>query len=160
MGAAAGSNKGFSLVEMLVAVVIVAFTLLALSTVMVNSINVNFGNELRNTAMRLTSQTAEVLYLLPFESLQSCGITFDPDAHNYNASYTYDSSNVCLGSGTSYQLFPNPAQSLKGLRQKFNITWDVAVLSDNLRQITIAVAYRYREEHFTNSAVIYTHRKP
>jgi Tfp pilus assembly protein PilV len=143
---------------MLVAVVIIAFTLLALCSAMVNAISANLGNELRNTAVRLTNQTAEVLLTLPIDSIQSCGATADPLARNYNVSYTYDSSNACLGIDTDYQKYPGPVQSVKGFQQSFNIIWDVTALSDNLRQVTITVAYRHRDEHFENSAVIYKHR--
>ena len=74
------NNKGFSLIEMMIALVIMAFTLLALSAAMVNSISVNLENELRNTAIRLTNQTAEVLLALPIDSINSCGLT--PDSVN------------------------------------------------------------------------------
>ena len=156
----AGNNNGFSLVELLVAVAIIAVTLLALCSAMVNAISANLGNELRNTAVRLTNQTAEVLLALPIESIQSCGATADPLARNYNASYTYDSSNACLGIDTDYQKYPRPEQSVKGFQQSFNVIWNITSLSDNLRQVTITVAYRHREEHFENSAVIYKHGKP
>jgi prepilin-type N-terminal cleavage/methylation domain-containing protein len=158
MEAPAGNSNGFSLIEMLVAVVIIAFTLLALCAAMVNAISANLGNELRNTAVRITNQTAEVLLALPIDSIQSCGATADPLAGNYNVSYTYDSSNACLGIATDYQKYPRPEHAVKGFQQRFNIIWEVTSLSDNLRQVTITVAYRYREEHFENRAVIYKHR--
>ena len=160
MEAPAGNSSGFSLLEMLIAVVIIAFTLLALCSAMVNAISANLGNELRNTAVRLTNQTAEVLLALPIDNIQSCGATADPLARNYNVSYTYDSSNACLGIATDYQKYPRPEQSVKGFQQSFNIIWDVTSIGDNLRQVTITVAYRHREEHFENNAVIYKHRKP
>jgi len=154
----AGNSNGFSLLELLVAVAIIAFTLLALCSAMVNAISANLGNELRNTAVRLTNQTAEVLLALPIESIQSCGATADLHARNYNPSYTYDSSNACLGIDTDYQRYPRPEQSVKGFQQSFNIIWNITSLSNNLRQVTITVAYRHREEHFENNAVIYKHR--
>lgn len=158
MEAHAGNSDGFSLVEMLIAVVIIALTLLALCSAMANAISANLGNELRNTAVRLTNQTAEVLLALPIDSIQSCGMTSDPDARNYDVSYTYNSTNACLGIAADYQKYPAPRQSVKGFQQRFNIIWAVTSLSDNLRQVTITVAYRYREEHFGNNAVIYKHR--
>jgi prepilin-type N-terminal cleavage/methylation domain-containing protein len=160
MEAPAGNSSGFSLLEMLIAVVIIAFTLLALCSAMVNAISANLGNELRNTAVRLTNQTAEVLLALPIDNIQSCGATADPLARNYNVSYTYDSTNACLGIAADYQKYPRPEQSVKGYQQRFNIIWNVTSINDNLRQVTITVAYRHREEHFENSAVIYKHRKP
>ena len=115
MEAPAGNSKGFSLIEMLIAVVIIAFTLLALCSAMVNAISANLGNELRNTAVRLTNQTAEVLLALPIDSIQSCGATADPLARNYNVSYTYDSSNACLGIDTDYQKYPETGAIRQGI---------------------------------------------
>lgn len=152
------NNKGFSLVEMMIALIIIALALLALSSVLISSISVNLGNELRNTAIRLTNQTAEILLALPVDSVITCGITPDQNAPHYDASYVYSSSNTCLGTGTDYQRYPNPVQSIKGFRQNFNIIWEVTPLSGDLRQITIIVTYRYRGEDHMNNAVIYKHR--
>ena len=152
------SDEGFSLVEMMIAMLIMVFSLLALSSAVINAISVNIGNELRNTATGLTGQTAEVILALPIENISPCGLTPDADALNYNASYVYSGSNTCLGAGADYRKYPNPVRSVKGYRQNFNITWAVTDLSNDLRQITITVAYKYRGEDFTNSAVVYKHR--
>jgi prepilin-type N-terminal cleavage/methylation domain-containing protein len=152
------SDKGFSLVEMMIAMIIIVFSLLALSSAVINAIGVNLGNELRNIAARLTSQTAEVILTLPIENISPCGLTPDPDALNYDASYSYSGGNACLGGGVDYRKYPDPVQSVKGSRQNFNITWAVTELNSNLRQVTITVAYRHRGENLTNSAVVYKHR--
>jgi prepilin-type N-terminal cleavage/methylation domain-containing protein len=152
------NNRGFSLLEMLIAVVIIAISILALSGVMVNSISANLGNELRNASVRLTNETAEVLLALPLEGIESCGITADPGALNYKAEYSYDDQNECLGAGADYLRYPKPLQTVKGFTQGFNITWEVLPLSSALRQITITVTYTNRGEDHTNSAVIYKHR--
>jgi prepilin-type N-terminal cleavage/methylation domain-containing protein len=152
------SDKGFSLVEMMIAMVIITFSLLALSSAVINAIGVNLGNELRNTATRLTGQTAEVMIALPIENISPCGLTPDPNALNYNTSYVYSGDNTCLGAGADYQKYPNPVQSVKGSRQNFNITWAVTDLNSNLRQVTITVAYKHRGENHANSAVVYKHR--
>ena len=158
MGATVRNNKGFSLIELMVAVVIIAVSMLALSSVMINAITVNLGNDLRNTAMRLTQQTAETLLALPIESISSCGLTPDKNASNYNAAYTYDNANICLGNPEEYKNYPDPVQSIKGFQQPFNIAWGVTALSSDLRQITISVSYRHRDEDHINNAVVYKHR--
>jgi type II secretory pathway pseudopilin PulG len=158
MAANVRSDNGFSLVEMMIAIVIMVFSLLVLLSVVINAIGVNLGNELRNTATRLTGQTAEVMIALPIENISPCGVTPDPDALNYNASYVYSGANTCLGAGADYQRYPNPVQSVKGSRQNFNITWAVTDLNSDLRQVTITVAYKHRGEDHTNSAVVYRQR--
>jgi prepilin-type N-terminal cleavage/methylation domain-containing protein len=158
MTANARSDQGFSLVEMMIAMVIIVFSLLALSSVVINAIGANLGNELRNAAAGLTGQTAEVMLALPIEDVMSCGLTADPDALNYKTSYVYSDSNTCLGTGTDYLKYPNPVQSIKGSRKNFNITWVVTDLNSDLRQVTITVAYKHKGVNFTNSAVVYKHR--
>jgi prepilin-type N-terminal cleavage/methylation domain-containing protein len=157
----ARNNSGFSLIEMITALVITALTLLVLSTVMMYAIRINFSNELRNAAIRLTNQTAEILLALPFDAIHSCGLTADPGSPNYDYSYRYDNGNACLNAHPSdYLKYPDPEQTIKGFRQRFNITWDVMPLSRDLRQVTIHVAYQESNENRMHSAVIYKHRKP
>ena len=153
------SNRGFSLVEMMIALVIMAISFLALSAVMVSAISVNLENELRNASLRLTSQAAEALLTLPVDSITTCGVTKDVEAPNYNSAYTYDNGNECLGPGEGdYQKYPDPDQAIRNVRQKFNITWNVTTLSGNTAQIIISVAYRNnRGEDHINNAVIYKH---
>ena len=153
------NSSGFSLVEMLIATVIMAISFLALSVAMVSSISVNIENELMNNAVRLTSQTAEVLLSLPIDQVGSCGLTPDPAAPRYSADYPYSDSNDCLGAeADGYQRFTDPDQMVKGVSQKYNITWNVTVLNQNLRQVAISVDYRYRGKNHRNNAVIYKHR--
>jgi prepilin-type N-terminal cleavage/methylation domain-containing protein len=159
MAASVKNNRGFSLVEMMIALVIIAFTLLALSAAMVSGIMVNLENELRDTAVRLTNQTAEILLAVPIDGTDSCGITPDAGAPDYNASYTYDNSNACLGTAADdYKKYPVPIQSIKGFKQNYNVTWGVIPLSSDLKQITINVAYIHRGQNHSNNAVIYKHR--
>ena len=152
------SNSGFSLVEMMIALVIMSISFLALSAVMVSAISVNLENELRNASLRLTSQTAEALLALPVNRLATCGITTDRSAPNYNSAYTYDNANECLGGEDNYQNYPDPNQSIRSARQSFNITWNATTLSRNTAQIVISVAYHNnRGEDHINNAVIYKH---
>jgi prepilin-type N-terminal cleavage/methylation domain-containing protein len=153
------SNRGFSLLEMMIALAIIAFILLALSTAMISGITVNLGNELRNTAVRLAHRTAEVLLALPIDGSNSCGITPDPDAPGYNASYTYDSSNACLGpAADDYKKYPVPVQSGKGFKRSYNVTWAVTQLSSDLKQITIKVVYKHGGLDHSTNTVVYKHR--
>jgi len=156
------NNRGFSLVEMMMALIIMSISFLALSAVMAGAISVNLENEMRNAAIRLTSQTAEALLSLPIDGIATCGITKDSSAPNYNSAYTYDSANECLGPGEAdYRNYPDPDQAIRSMRQRFNITWNVASLSRDSAQITISVAYHNgRGEDHVNNAVIYKRGSP
>jgi len=153
------NSSGFSLIEMMTALVIIALTLLVLSAVLIHAIKINVVNDLRNAAVRLTNQTAEVLLALPFDSIHSCGLTADPSSTNYDDTYRYDNGNTCLNIyPDDYLKYPNPVQTIKGFRQKFNITWNVMSLSNDLRQITINVTYSESNAGHMHNAVIYKHR--
>jgi prepilin-type N-terminal cleavage/methylation domain-containing protein len=155
------NNNGFSLIEMMTALVIIALTLLVLSAVLIHAIKINVVNDLRNAAIRLTNQTAEVILALPFDSIRSCGLTADPASSHYNDSFLYESGNTCLNDyPNDYLKYPNPVQTIKGFQQRFNITWDVMTLTEDLRQITINVTYNESDEEHINSAILYKHRKP
>lgn len=62
---------GFSLVEMMIALLILAVSILGMTTLTLTSINANFENDLRNTAIRVTSEVAEELGSLPIENVVS-----------------------------------------------------------------------------------------
>lgn len=150
------NNKGFSLIEMMIALIIISISFLALSAVMVSAINVNLENELRNTASRLTSQTAEVLMIVPYEEISSCGVTSDPEAHNYNSSYIYDNSNECLGTDKdSYKKYPDPHQTVSTMKKNFNIVWDAQLFNDTTKQIIITTTYVHNGINHSTQSVIY-----
>lgn len=154
------NEHGFSLLEMLIASVVLLISMLALLGLTITSIQVNMQNDIRNTAIRLTTQTAEALLTQPVESLNDCGLSPDPNAPNYNAAFTYDVNNACLGTtgANGFRVYPNPVQSIRGVNRSFNIVWDVTTLTNDLRQIAIAVSYEYRGRDYTNNTVIYKHR--
>lgn len=155
------NSKGFSMIEMLTALVIIALALLVLSAVLIHAIQINVSNDLRNAAVRMANHTAEVILALPFDSVRSCGLTADPNSLNYSDVYRYDEGNTCLNdSPGDYLKYPNPVQTIKGFRQKFNITWDVTRLNDHLGQVIIQVAYKESNRDHFHSAVIYKDRKP
>lgn len=139
----AQNNKGFSLIEMIVALVILMISMLGLSSVMVNSINANANNEIRNTALRLTNQTAEALFSLPFNDTE---VTAGNHARD-DASVAQDSEG-----------FPRRNQRVREtLNQTYNISWAVADTSVSLKTITINVTTTFGYETFSNEAVIYKH---
>lgn len=67
-------DGGFSLVEMMIATFILAVSILALTSLTITSIQVNLENDLRNTAVRLTSETAEDLLRQPIESISDATV--------------------------------------------------------------------------------------
>jgi len=148
MAAIAKSNKGFSLVELMVALVILMISLLGLLAVFVSSISANLDDELRNTAVRLINQTAETVHSLPIADSDISG-----DATGVSHSRQADDFNQDLKG------FPKPAQSIRGFQQNYAITWKVTDRNENLKEIVISVAYaNSQRENCCHNAVIYKHR--
>ncbi len=145
MARRASNNKGFSLIELLIAMAIIEVSMLALLTSMLLIQRTNLQNELRNTSIRLTNQTAEALLALPVgDTEMAVGTTYTRDPSNPN--YTDQNSKG----------FPQPIQNVRGYQQQYSITWKVDPYSSgNAVQVTITVSYTYRGQTYTNNAVIY-----
>ncbi len=153
------NNRGFSLVEMIISILIISISFLALSSVMVSAINISLENEFQNTATNLTNQMAEILMIVPYDEIASCGITPDPDAPNYNSSYIYDSSNECLGTkNNSYLQYPYPEKTMTTIKKKFNIVWNIQVFNNTAMQITIITSYIHNGVSHSTQSVIYRSR--
>ncbi len=138
-------QAGVTLIELMVALAILVVGILGLLSLTMTSIQANFQNDLRNTAVRMTSQVAEALLAQPIDNVVSGGLA------------PYDATNAALL--PSYQVYPNPVQTVRGVSQTYTGTWNVTTTpSADLKQVTITVGWSYRNVNYTNSAVIYKHR--
>ena len=147
MAQRAMNNKGFSLIELMIAIVIIMVSMLALLTSMLISTRTNSANELRTIAIRLTNQTAESLLALPFD---------DTDV-------SVGAHTRVSGSPTQDQKgFPKIQQSVRGYQQTYSIQWTVAPVtgSASALQAVITVSYSLNSAPtatLSNTAVIYKH---
>lgn len=139
------NNRGFSLIEMMIALVILAFTLLAMFATLGSTVSVNLSNDARNLAIRLTTQTAEVIQGLAFT-----------DPLVISGTYTRDDGSA----DQDLKGFPKSVQNIRGFQQTYAISWTVSDLSDNLKQVDIIVTYTDPKEGTsrTNNSVIYKHK--
>jgi len=145
------NSKGFTLIEMMIAIFILSFSILALLNLTITSIQANMQNDIRNTAVRLTNQVSEILLAVPIDAVVPGGLT------------PYDNTNAVLkdplGLNVDYfKQYPDPVQTMRGGTQLYAVTWTVSTLSNDLRQIEITVQYTYRNQTYTNRAVVYKHR--
>lgn len=139
---------GFTLIEMMIAIFILAVSILALLNLTIYSMQVNLQNDIRNTAVRLTTQVAEMVAAAPLEATSSGRLT------------PYDYTNAALkdplGINQNYfKQYPNPVQTLRGTTQTYDVSWTVVELSSALKQVSISVVYRFKGKSYTNNAVIY-----
>ncbi len=147
------NNRGFSLIELLIAVAIIEISMLALLTSILLVQRTNLQNELRNTAIRLTNQTAEALLALPANDSNIQLGTTTPTIYIRDAASADQN-----GKG-----FPQPVQIVRGYPQTFAIQWAVSPIgpagtSSKAVQVVITVSYTYPRGSTTtyaNNAVIY-----
>ncbi len=149
-----GKNRGFSLIELIIAMVIIMISMLAVLTVILKSTTTNLQNDLRNTAIRITNQTAEALLALSIDdsdvsaTLDPTGLTRIASAHTRTAS----------PSPQDNKGLPKTIVSIRGFQTTYTITWDVAAPTGNVKQINITVGYTYKNRPLTNAVVVYKHR--
>lgn len=120
--------RGFSLIEMLIALVILSVSILGMTTLTLTAMRANFDNDLRNAVVRVTSEVAEDLGAMPIENVVS---TVTPETRQAN---------------------------IRGINVPFLVTRTVFPLTNDLRQINITVSYTSNGVTKTNSAVVYKHR--
>ncbi len=134
-------EKGFTLLEMMIALFILTVSILGMTSLTLTSIQANHQNDLRNTAIKLTSEIAEILLTQPSVNIVSGGLT------------PYAATNTALV--PSYLSYPNPNQPVKGGSQPYTATWIATTLTSQLTQIDITVSYTYKGQTHTNNATIY-----
>lgn len=123
-------SHGFSLIEMLVALVILSVSILGMTSLTLTTMRANFENDLRNAAVRITSEVAEDLGAMTIESV------------------------VSTPTGT-----PEIRQaSIRGTNIPLEVTRTVTTLTNDLRQVNITISYTSKGVTKTNSAVVYKHR--
>ena len=152
MGQAAPKNKGFSLIELMFAILIIMISMLALLTSIMTSINTNMQNDLRNTGVRLANQTAEALLALPLTDgeLSDTLLVNDTRLATAHARVAGDTAQGTKG-------LPNPVYSTRQFQKTYTISWDVKELSPKLKELRVTVSYLYKNVTYSNGSVVYRH---
>ena len=142
MATCAPNNRGFSLIELLISMVIIMVSMLALASSTGFFIRTNLGNDIRSTATRIANQTGEALFTLPFSDPDLA-----PGVHNRTPN---DASLSAKG-------IPNTLQTVRGSQQTYNIQWNVVQKTSEALEVTITVNYTFRGRTVSKDAVIYKH---
>ena len=137
---------GFSLIEMMIAIVIIMVSLLALLAMILVSMNTNMTNDLRNRAISVANQTAEALLALP---LDDAALAVD-SVHERTPG---DAAQNEKG-------FPDPTQAIRGLQHRYSIEWIATAPTANVREVAITVRYEYKNTAHSYSTLIYKHAAP
>lgn len=142
------NNKGFTLIELLIAMFIIALSMLAMLSAMLTAIRTNVETDVRNTAIRLTNQTAETMYSLQWAEVNHV-VRMDPEL------ILGDHSRTAGNLDQDAKGFPVLSQSIRNFRQDYQIRWSVVDLTDKNKRITITVSYTRNGQEFSNVSVIY-----
>jgi len=143
MGLPVRNKKGFSLIEMMIAMVFIEISMLALLTTLTLTMQINVENEVRNTAIRIANQTAETLMTL----------SMNPR----DADLTDGAHVRAVGTDQDTKGFPPVEQSIRKYRQTYNVGWTVVTKSDKVIQVTITVGYSYKNKSLSHSSVMFRH---
>lgn len=143
----ARSDKGFSLIELLIAMFIIMVSMLATLSMTLYAMRANMDNEMRTTATRIINQTGEVLMTLPLTPpLTSPELTAGNHSRGLNNPQQDE-----LG-------FPSKLQTVRGSRQEFTIGWQVVPKGDAVR-IDVTVSYMFRNKTFYRYATLFKEDK-
>lgn len=124
--------RGFTIVEMLIALLILSVSILALTGVSIMAIHTNLENDTRNAAVRLVSTVTGDLYEYPFDDPLLA--ENEPGTSPHSQTYEID---------------------LRGVKKTFTAEWLVTDTSDDLKQIEITIKYTLRGDQYSNSAVVF-----
>lgn len=118
-------TRGFTLIEMMVALLILSVSILALTSVTLTAIKTNMNNDLRNTSIRLTTEAANDLFDLSFDALDS---SMANQIHNV---------------------------AVRGGSKEFTVSWVVTSQTSSLKQIVVTVQYETKGITRNNRAIFY-----
>jgi len=125
MGSLVSKNsKGFTIVEMLVAMVIILVLLLSLVQAALLSIDSNMRNLLRDEGVRIAEQRMNELRSLPFDS----GL----------AATTFKSNcpSVC----------PTVSKNFRNLTKAYTSCWQITDLSSDVKKLDVVVGWNHKSE--------------
>ncbi len=143
------NKKGFTLIELLIAMFLIAISMLAMVSSMMTAIRTNVETETRNTAIRLTNQTAVTLHSLqwayvgtPLQLLTDTELT----AGNHER--------VTGNAAQNSKGFPVLRQSIRNFQKDYRVLWLVEDMSSTTKRITIRVFYSQQNQNVNNPALL------
>lgn len=118
------NNKGFTLIEMMIAIVLIMVSMMAYLSAMVTAIQTSNNNEFRDVSTRIANQTGESLLALPFSDSE---LTLG------------NHSRIANDSTQGNKGLPDTTQVVRNSQQSYSISWIVTPQSLDAIQILITV---------------------
>jgi len=122
----AKSNNGFSLIELLVAMVIIGISIIGLMEMSAVVMNNNLKNEIRNTAIEILSNHVSDLSSKPYD-------------------------NVPVGVLTKVE-----TEAIRNYKEQFTIVDNITLLSSGYKNIASKISWNYRNKsyNYTTNTVV------
>ena len=151
--------RGFSLIEMLFAMLLIMVSMLAFLTTMTVAMRTSGNNDVRDMSTKIVNMTAETLLALPIT---------DPDlSTDPTSSACVNHSRTANDATQGNKGFPNAIQIVRGTQMPFTIQWCVGPLSstttgtsallDSIR-VDITVGYVFSNQTYTKNSVIFRNK--
>ncbi len=137
------NKKGFSLVEVMIALVILLLVFMGLIQASIVSIGANMRNEIRDEATRLTSDIMTQLRAAPFDDLDRSPITAAPA--------TPDPANFTVVAALT-------TRSIRNTTIPYTVNVTIQLLDTDHKQITITTQWTWQGETMTHTIVTYIGR--
>jgi len=152
---ASSNKKGFTLIELMIAMVIISISMLAVLSSLLTAGRMNLENDVRNTAIRLTNQTAETLLSLQWARIAGV-VQTDPQLMGAAVPGVLH-MRVAGDAEQNAKGFPALTQNVRNSRQDYQIQWTIEDLEENYKRITVVVNYNFSGRPLMNTSVTYRH---
>ena len=142
----ANLSKGFTLIEVLVALAILAILLLGLLAGLLTSIDYNLRNYTRDEAKRLALECAENLRNFPYENLPQNGSVDCRDQNSVSVSNPCTDLETRITNGTPEQV----TRQVRNAFVSYTIGWNVSTSGD-IKEVQIQVCWNYRGRSYSHT---------
>lgn len=146
-------SSGFTLIEVMIAIVIIMVSMLAFLTTITVAMRTSLNNELRDVSTVVANQTGEALLALPMtDSELASGLAS-------GVTHTRITNDATQGS----KGLPNTLQTVRGAQTPFTIQWQVFSLTTGTTnpdsvKIVISVGYVSNNQNITKDTVVFKHK--
>jgi prepilin-type N-terminal cleavage/methylation domain-containing protein len=141
------AQKGVSLVEVMIALVILLIVFIGLIQASLLTIQANVRNSARDEAVRITADQMDRLRAASFDDMNRDSTT-DADPLNYSIIY---------GTAVATTTRPDLRRQLRGATVDYTVTVTICgtscALDANHKRITVTTGWSWQGETFTHSAV-------
>lgn len=142
-----GNQKGFTLIEILIAITVFAIGILAVAAMQIKAIQGNSFAGGMTKATNVAQNKMEELIALPFDDLQLRDMNLDgnPGLDKPTRNEVLTAGNAIIAAGVAGS--PDYAQQITGPNGTYFVYWNVHPIGTNRKTISVIVAWNERGMH-------------